>query len=83
MNVYDFDNTLYDGESTFDFFFFCLSKNPRLLKYAFVVLCTFARYKMCLVSEEKMLSLCEKYVKSFLKDCPNVTEYIKEFWDKN
>lgn len=30
-----------------------------------------------------MLSLCEKYVKSFLKDCPNVTEYIKEFWDKN
>lgn len=65
MNVYDFDNTLYDGESTFDFFFFCLSKNPRLLKYAFVVLCTFARYKMCLVSEEKCSLFAKNMSKAF------------------
>lgn len=83
MNVYDFDNTLYDGESTFDFYFFCLRKHPKLAKYAFVVLFTFAKYKMCLVSEDKMLSLCETYVNKFLNDCPNAKAYVKEFWTKN
>ena len=26
MTVYDFDNTIYDGESTFDYFLFCLRR---------------------------------------------------------
>lgn len=28
MNVYDFDGTIYDGDSTVDFYFFCLKKHP-------------------------------------------------------
>ena len=31
MNVYDFDGTIYDGDSTVDFYFHCLRKNPRLI----------------------------------------------------
>ena len=27
MNVYDFDNTIYDGESTLDLFFFYISRS--------------------------------------------------------
>ena len=26
MNVYDFDKTIYNGDSTLDFYFFCLKK---------------------------------------------------------
>ena len=29
MNVYDFDNTIYDGESGFDIFMFYLKKDPK------------------------------------------------------
>lgn len=28
MNVYDFDKTIYDGDSTVDFYFYCLKKHP-------------------------------------------------------
>ena len=38
MNVYDFDNTLYKGESSYDFFFFCLKRKPKMIKYIPVVL---------------------------------------------
>lgn len=33
MNVYDFDKTIYEGDSTIDFYLFCLKKYPQILKY--------------------------------------------------
>ena len=35
MNVYDFDKTIYDGDSTVDFYLYCLRRHPQLLRYAF------------------------------------------------
>lgn len=32
MNVYDFDNTIYRGDSTADYYFFCLKRHPEILK---------------------------------------------------
>lgn len=32
MNVYDFDNTIYDGDSTFDFYIFSLRKHKKIIK---------------------------------------------------
>ena len=31
IDVYDFDGTIYDGDSTVDFFFFTLFRNPRII----------------------------------------------------
>ena len=31
MNVYDFDQTIYDGDSTVDFYFFCLRAKPSII----------------------------------------------------
>lgn len=31
MNVYDFDDTIYKGDSTLDFFLFCLKKEPKVI----------------------------------------------------
>lgn len=33
MNVYDFDKTIYDGDSTVDFYFFSLSRHKKIIKY--------------------------------------------------
>lgn len=30
MNVYDFDNTIYDGDSTADFYLFCLKRHGKI-----------------------------------------------------
>lgn len=35
MNAYDFDGTIYDGDSTIDFYFYCLHKNPWIAVYVF------------------------------------------------
>ena len=32
INGYDFDETIYDGDSSVDFYFFCLGKNKKVLK---------------------------------------------------
>ena len=32
INGYDFDETIYDGDSSVDFYFFCLRKNKKVLK---------------------------------------------------
>lgn len=31
VNVYDFDNTIYDGDSSVDFYVFCLKRHPSIL----------------------------------------------------
>lgn len=33
MNVYDFDRTIYGGDSSVDFYFYCLKKRPRIVVY--------------------------------------------------
>ena len=43
MNVYDFDNTIYDGESTFDLFLFYLKKKPSLIRLMPTVVSAFEK----------------------------------------
>lgn len=31
MNVYDFDETIYDGDSTVDFYKYCLRRRPYII----------------------------------------------------
>lgn len=33
MNVYDFDNTIYKGDSTADFYLFSLKRHPSIIKF--------------------------------------------------
>ena len=35
MNVYDFDGTIYGGDSSVDFYFLCLRRRPRIAFYVF------------------------------------------------
>ena len=83
MNVYDFDNTIYDGESAFDFFVYCAKRNPRLLKFLPRVLIVVARYKMCRITKEELFELVAKYEAEFLKLAGNMRELTRGFWDAN
>ncbi len=83
MNVYDFDNTIYDGESTLHLFFFYLKKNSGLLKYMPKVLNAFARYKKGLVSVEDMLNIYAPLIESMVDDVVDFDRDPVEFWDKH
>ena len=82
-NVYDFDNTIYDGESVFDFYLFAVRKNKRLIRYLPVVFRTLWRYKRCKITEAEIDAIAKKYATQFVREVTDLPGWVKEFWDKN
>ncbi|MGN0993694.1 MAG: hypothetical protein ACI4PD_01130, partial [Butyricicoccus sp.] len=60
MNVYDFDNTIYRGESTVDFFRFCLRKKPSMVRYLPSVFWQLLRYKCGVIPAERIIASGER-----------------------
>lgn len=79
MNVFDFDGTIYNGNSSIDFYFHCLKKHPTVFAdipyQLFAVLC----YKM----GKRSVTKNKETFFSFLKHIPNAEEEAKIFWDTN
>ena len=84
MNAYDFDDTIYKGESIFDFFKFCLTKDIKLYLYFPKVLLRLIEYKLNLLSIGKLYKTAEQIINSFMKRNKCKTdELVEEFWKKN
>ncbi len=83
MNVYDFDNTIYDGESAIDFFFYLLRKTPSLIKYIPKVTECLIRYKLHRITLQMVTEKYEKAVEEALGSFDNIQEDICRFWDRN
>ena len=84
MNAYDCDNTIYDGESIVDFFFFCLKKDFKLIRFVPIILLYLIRYKLNMVTVEKIAEVIEKFSFSFFKNSKlNYEKLAEEFWEKN
>lgn len=83
MNVYDFDNTIYDGESVFDFYLYSVRRQPKLIRYLFVVVKAFFKYKLCRITTEEFEKIAEKYAQNYLSQLKDIDFLIKDFWDKN
>lgn len=79
MKVYDFDKTIYDGDSTLDFFIFSLKKNPGLLRFLPIQVMGFLKY---MLGMSEKLEFKEKFY-SFLQGIDDVDAYVNEFWDIN
>lgn len=77
MNAYDFDKTIFDGDSTAKFYLFCLLRTPKMFlriprlvfEAAFVLKKDKQRFK------ENMFA--------FLTDLKDPEGMLKKFWDKN
>ncbi|MBR5504993.1 MAG: haloacid dehalogenase-like hydrolase, partial [Clostridia bacterium] len=78
MNVYDFDKTIYSGDSSLDFYLFCLKSKPSLVKYIPFQLFWLTKYMLGLCDK---VSFKEKFF-SFVRDI-NTKYAVERFWDKN
>jgi len=78
MNVYDFDGTIYAGDSTVDFFLYSVKKNPLLLRYLPKQAWGFLLYICKRISKTQM----KAYFFSFLKgiDCQSA---VDSFWEQH
>lgn len=79
MNVFDFDKTIYDGDSTLDFYIFCLCKNPLLCRYIPSQIFAVIKYHVGHSNITQTKEICY----SFLNSTHDIEELIEEFWDKN
>lgn len=78
--VYDFDGTIYDGDSSVDFFIYILRKNPiSVLKVVPRLLWSCILYFFKVI-EKKVLK--ETYF-SFLKYNLEIDSLLEEFWKQN
>ena len=67
MKVFDFDNTLYRGESSLDFSLFMIRANKRILLYLPVIASNTIRYKLCLVDRQELGDSINKYMKIIVR----------------
>lgn len=79
MNVYDFDGTIYRGDSSIDFYAFCLRKRPWLVVYLPYQLWMILLYKLGICNKEEEKSA---YF-SFLKSVPDVDIEVNLFWESH
>ena len=83
MNVFDFDNTIYDGESSLDFFLFSMRRQPSLVRYLPLILYSTLRYKMKLLSIERLYAATAKLSGAIAANSENMDAYVDEFWKLN
>lgn len=79
MNAYDFDKTVYNGDSTADFYKYTFFKYPKTRKYLFVTIWAFFLY---IIGYYKKTEFKEKMY-SFLKGIPDINTAIENFWDSH
>ena len=83
MNVFDFDNTIYDGESAIDFFKFYMRRDPSLIKYAPRVMYALVKYKRGKISIEQALNDYGGEVSEYYRRMTSTKQTMCEFWDKH
>ncbi len=79
MNVYDFDETIYDGDSTRDFYFFCLKKYPRI-----ALLWPYQLWHFLLFSAgfHRKTAFKERFYR-FFRLVPDMEKAVSDFWDSH
>lgn len=75
IDVYDFDGTIYDGDSSIDFYFFCLRKNKLLIIYAIYLLFSYPLYFIKIYNKKRIKEIFFRFIKNI-----DLDSYVKEFW---
>jgi len=76
VSVYDFDDTIYRGDSTVDFWKFCTRRHPKVLLSLPKVGFSYLKY---LFGTNSKTAFKEAFF-SFLRFIPNVEEEVSAFW---
>lgn len=79
MNVYDFDNTIYDGDSTIDFYLYCLKKHPEIVKCLPCQILGAIKYKLGKIEKTQFKEIF--YI--FFTKLKDIDSDVIGFWDTN
>lgn len=89
MRVFDFDGTIYDGESLFDLYLYSARHDPKVFRYIAPVLRYAVKYKLGRATLEQMEYGVGKMTEGYLtelsrsKRVASVEQLVDDFWDRN
>ena len=78
MKVFDFDNTLYRGESSVDFSFYMIQHNKKILRYVPTILFSLVGYKLCLLKKEKIESIINGFFAGVLDGTESLSSFVNQ-----
>lgn len=77
MNVYDFDKTVYAGDSTLDFTRFCYRRHPLLLRFLPGQVLAFVPYALGLIDKTAFKQRFSRYYRGV----KNIDTEVRLFWE--
>lgn len=78
VNLYDFDNTIYRGDSSTDFFFYALARKPIILSTVPKIIIRAIKYKLGIINKTKFKEANFAFLKYI-----DVDEYVESFWESH
>ena len=79
MNVYDFDNTIYRGDSTAHFYFYCLRRRPVMMKHLPATAWAGIRYRLGAISKTEF----KQTLYRFMRCIPDMDAFVADFWQSH
>ncbi len=79
MNVYDFDNTIYNGDSTVDFYLYCLRKHKKIALLFPSLVVAFIKYYVLKSGNKTQF---KETMYRFLKYC-DIDNDLNGFWESH
>lgn len=76
INLYDFDKTIYDGDSSVDFIVYCLSYYPKLYLQVPGVVLAALKYVLHITDKTAM----KERIFKFVKYIPDIDKMVDSFW---
>lgn len=76
QNIYDFDDTIYIGDSTRDFYFYCLRHYPKMILSAPLTIWAFFLFMTGVYSKTQF----KEKMYRFLQYIPNPQKAVEDFW---
>ena len=79
MNIYDFDGTIYDGDSSVDYFLYSLKKQKKIV-FNIPSICIAYLLYIAKIKDKKYF---KSTFFSFVKESNNLEKDVDEFWKEN
>ena len=78
MNAYDFDGTIYRGDSTVDFYLFALRRHPSLIRYIPRQMADAIRYGLKRIGKTEFKQSFFRFLSAI-----ETEKTVEQFWNKN
>ena len=80
MKAFDFDNTIYRGESSIDLAVYMIRNNKKIIFFLPMIFTNLVKYKLCMIGREEMEIILNDFCQAVMGDKNEVPVIIDRFW---